>query len=59
MCIACEMGFWGMVEAMSPEAREQFLREQVLREQAERFACDAAEQAAPQIVEPGKDERTP
>jgi len=54
MCIACEMGFWGMVEAMSPEAREQFLREQ-----AERFACDAAEQAASHTIEPGKDERTP
>jgi len=54
MCIACEMGFWGMVEAMSPEAREQFLREQ-----AERFACDAAEHAASPTIEPGKDERTP
>jgi hypothetical protein len=54
MCIACEMGFWGMVEAMSPEAREQFLREQ-----AERFACDAPPEAAPQSVAPGKDERTP
>jgi hypothetical protein len=53
MCIACEMGFWGMVEAMSPEAREQFLREQ-----AERFACDAPE-TAPPTIEPGKDERTP
>jgi hypothetical protein len=54
MCIACEMGFWGMVEAMSPEAREQFLREQ-----AERFACDAAEQAVPPAIEPAKDEPTP
>jgi len=54
MCIACEMGFWGMVEAMSPEAREQFLREQ-----AERFACDAAGQAVSPTIEPGKDERTP
>jgi hypothetical protein len=54
MCIACEMGFWGMVEAMSPEAREQFLREQ-----AERFACDAAPETAPPAIEPGKDERTP
>jgi hypothetical protein len=43
MCIACEMGFWGMVEAMSPQAREQYLREQ-----AERFACDAPPQAEPQ-----------
>jgi hypothetical protein len=54
MCIACEMGFWGMVEAMAPEAREQFLREQ-----AERFACDAAEQAVPPAIAPSKDERTP
>ncbi len=43
------MGFWGMVEAMSPEAREQFLREQ-----AERFACDAPPEAAPPTIEPGQ-----
>jgi hypothetical protein len=54
MCIACEMGFWGMVEAMSPEAREQFLRDQ-----AERFACDAPPEAALPTNELGKDERTP
>lgn len=54
MCIACEMGFWGMVEAMSPEAREQFLREQ-----AERFACDVAPETAPSTAEPRKDERAP
>ena len=53
MCIACEMGFWGMVEAMSPEAREQFLREQ-----AERFACEAAQEPTPR-PQPRKDERAP
>ena len=52
MCIACEMGFWGMVEAMSPEARQQFLREQ---EEAMRIACDAPQS----VQQPGKDERAP
>ena len=54
MCIACEMGFWGMVEAMSPEAREQFLREQ-----AERFGCDAPDESAPRSDQPNKDEPAP
>jgi len=53
MCIACEMGFWGMVDALSPEAREQFLREQ-----AQQFACEAPPEAVPP-AEPGKDERAP
>jgi hypothetical protein len=46
MCMACEMGFWDMIDALPPEARERFLREQ---EAAARFACDAP---AP---EPGAD----
>ena len=51
MCIACEMAFFDMVEAMTPEAREKFLREQ---EEAARFACDAppAEAPAPSRAEP-------
>ena len=53
MCIACEMGFWGMVEALSPEARER-----LLREQAERFACETPQDAAPQ-AEASKDEPAP
>ena len=52
MCIACEMGFWGMVEAMSPEARQQFLREQ---EEAMQMACDAPTQSPV----PKEDERAP
>jgi hypothetical protein len=46
MCMACEMGFWDMIDALSPEVRERILREQ---EEAARFACDAP---AP---EPGAD----
>lgn len=38
MCIACEMGFWNMIDALPPEARERYLREQ---EEAARFACEA------------------
>jgi hypothetical protein len=52
MCIACEMGFWGMIEAMSPEARAQFLREQ---EEAMRLSCDAP----PPSPAPKEDERAP
>jgi hypothetical protein len=37
MCIACELGFWSMIDALPPEARER-----ILREQAERFACEPA-----------------
>ena len=53
MCIACEMAFFDMVEAMTPEAREKFLREQ---EEAARFACEAAPAEAPP---PAEDERKP
>ena len=55
MCIACEMGFWAMVDALSPEAREKFLREQ-----AAQFACDAPEAAPPlAATPPAEDERKP
>jgi hypothetical protein len=49
MCIACELGFWGLIDALPSEARERILREQREREeQAARFACDPApENAAP------------
>ena len=53
MCIACEMAFFDMVEAMTPEAREKFLRDQ---EEAARFACDAPPAEARQ---PAEDERKP
>jgi hypothetical protein len=48
MCIACEMNFWAMIDAL-PEAD----RERVLREQAVRFACEAPESEpapAPQTI---------
>ena len=31
MCIACEMGFWDMIEALPPETRERILREEAER----------------------------
>jgi hypothetical protein len=55
MCMACELSFWDMVEALEPAEREK-----VLRAQAARFGCDVPEDAAPipaaQIIE---DERKP
>jgi hypothetical protein len=36
MCIACELSFWNMIDALPPEDQER-----VLREQAARFACEA------------------
>jgi hypothetical protein len=54
MCIACEMSFWNMIDALPPEAQER-----ILREQAERFACDAPADAAPPAAPPATDERKP
>jgi hypothetical protein len=45
MCIACELGFWSMIDALPPEARER-----ILREQEARFACEAP----PAAVEPAE-----
>jgi hypothetical protein len=42
MCIACEMGFWDMVDALPPETRERVLREEAARLNAP-FACDEPE----------------
>jgi hypothetical protein len=53
MCIACELGFLDMIEALSPQEREQ-----VLREEAARFACDAPEASSPS-EKPVEDERKP
>ena len=51
MCIACELNFWNMIDALPPEDQER-----VLREQAKRFACDTSEgEPAPQPT----DERKP
>ncbi len=53
MCIACEMSFWNMIDALPPEVRER-----ILREQAERFACEAPE-PAPADAPPVPDECKP
>ena len=53
MCMACEMGFWDMIEALPPETRER-----VLREEAARFACDVPEGETP-AAQPTLDERKP
>ena len=55
MCIACELGFWAMIDALPPEARERILREQ---EEAARFACEAPQDAAP-AQRPSEGEREP
>ena len=54
MCIACEMNFWSMIDALPPEDRER-----ILREQAARFECDAAVSEAPPPAQPDTDERKP
>jgi hypothetical protein len=51
MCIACEMNFWNMIDALPPDERER-----ILREQAEQFACEAAEPPQPRPI---PDEREP
>ena len=53
MCIACELNFWNMIDALPPEARER-----ILREQAEQFACEAPRELAP-AQQLSKDERAP
>ena len=55
MCIACEIGFWNMIDALPEEQREK-----ILREQAERFACEAPDSEAPKTTAPpAADERKP
>jgi hypothetical protein len=55
MCIACEMSFWDMVEALPQDARER-----VLREQAAAFGCDVPDgEAAEPAAQPAPDERKP
>ena len=49
MCIACELNFWNMIDALPPEDQER-----ILREQAKRFACDTGE-GEPQ--QPAADDR--
>jgi hypothetical protein len=54
MCIACEMNFWSMIDALLPEDRER-----ILREQAARFECEAAVSEVPPPTQPNADERKP
>jgi hypothetical protein len=54
MCIACELGFWNMVDALTPEVRERILREQ---EGSQRFACEAP--ADQPVAPPVQDEHEP
>ena len=58
MCIACEMGFWDMVEALPPETRERILREEAAR-QKEAFACDAPQEILKDAPAPLQEERKP
>jgi len=52
MCIACELGFWSMIDALPEDARERILREQRERAEAARFACEAPPAASPAEDEP-------
>jgi hypothetical protein len=55
MCIACDLNFWTMIDALPAEARERILREQ---EEAARFACEAPA-AAPPAQQTAEGEREP
>ena len=52
MCIACELSFWNMIDALPPEDQER-----ILREQAKRFACDTGEGEPAPL--PAVDDRKP
>ncbi len=52
MCIACELNFWNMIDALPPEDQER-----ILREQAARFACDTSDGKS--VPQPAADEREP
>ena len=55
MCMACELSFWNMIDALPPEERER-----ILREQAARFACEAPDAEPPRpAAQPIVDERKP
>ncbi len=57
MCIACEMGFWDMVEQLPPETRERILREEEARLSAAQnaaFNCDAPEEVSPKTADETK-----
>jgi len=51
MCIACELGFWSMVDALSPEARARLMQQY---ENAARLACDMPEGETPKAAAPSE-----
>jgi hypothetical protein len=56
MCIACEIAFMDVLDAVSPEERERILREQA---QSQRFSCEAPANEPPQQQPINADERKP
>jgi hypothetical protein len=56
MCIACEMGFLDIIEALPPDARERILREQ---DAAARFVCEAPVTGPERASLPKEDEPAP
>jgi hypothetical protein len=56
MCMACEMSFWSMIDALPPEARERVLRAQ---HEAERIACDAPPEQGTTTPQPSEGDRKP
>jgi hypothetical protein len=54
MCIACELSFWNMIDALPPEDQER-----ILREQAARFSCETPASERPSAPQPNADERKP
>ncbi len=50
MCMACEFGFWDMLETLPPEARERVLREQAAL-MDKPLACDAPDNALPVAID--------
>ena len=54
MCIACEIAFMDMLDALSPEERARILRENA---EAAKFACETP--PAEPASQPAEDERKP
>lgn len=59
MCIACELGFWSMIDALPPDARERYLGRLGEQDETARFGCDAPEQKPAPPTKPPEDERAP
>jgi hypothetical protein len=57
MCIVCEIAFWDMVDALTPEMRERIMRANA---EVARLSCEAPADAAAAPKPPtAKDERKP